>query len=63
MHFSVKLKTKVVPCINNTFEKWIIKISTPKTNWKDRGRPIKNIAKKKIERYVKDMWYGVFKGN
>ena len=47
MHFSVKLKTEVVPCINNTFEKWIMKISTLKTNWKDRGRPIKNIAKKK----------------
>ena len=40
----VKLRAGVVLGISDNFERYIMKIYTSKTQWKDKGRPIKNIA-------------------
>ena len=44
IHFFDVLRDWIVSIINDNFEKCTMKIYTPKTQWKDRGRSIKNIV-------------------
>ena len=45
IYLSVKLRAGVVLDNNNNFEKYIMKIHPPNTQWKDREGSIKSIAR------------------
>ena len=45
IYLSVKLRAGVVLDNNDNFEKYIMKIHPPNTQWKDRERSIKSIAR------------------